>query len=387
MQEGEGMESGARRAGEGPSRERPRILHDMPTPVTPEVVSATSFLRQVNSQATLRALRLAEEPLRLTDLHEVTGLSRPTLSTVLDSLVSLGWVSETPAPASNGARGRPARLFAFNEDFGAVAGVDVDLHSVTVRIANLGLNTLAEVTFEPESVDSLDAHWLHRILGAATAKAGIDLSALLAVTLSVPGVVGPDGGISRSVVLPSWQESSIGADLARLLAARVAVENDANLAALSEGLHRPDLKNVIVVLVRRRASAGIILNGRLHRGSNGAAGEIGALEEVGWSKIDTPLAGIAALPDKERRLRIQEVAREFNSGLAALVLSFDPDAVVVTGIPEEIGIALSENLETEIAPRVLTPTAVLPGLSGPDSVLDGAVRNALELADATVFTA
>ncbi|WP_051619773.1 ROK family transcriptional regulator [Haematomicrobium sanguinis] len=381
------MESGARRAGEGPSRERPRILHDMPTPVTPEVVSATSFLRQVNSQATLRALRLAEEPLRLTDLHEVTGLSRPTLSTVLDSLVSLGWVSETPAPASNGARGRPARLFAFNEDFGAVAGVDVDLHSVTVRIANLGLNTLAEVTFEPESVDSLDAHWLHRILGAATAKAGIDLSALLAVTLSVPGVVGPDGGISRSVVLPSWQESSIGADLARLLAARVAVENDANLAALSEGLHRPDLKNVIVVLVRRRASAGIILNGRLHRGSNGAAGEIGALEEVGWSKIDTPLAGIAALPDKERRLRIQEVAREFNSGLAALVLSFDPDAVVVTGIPEEIGIALSENLETEIAPRVLTPTAVLPGLSGPDSVLDGAVRNALELADATVFTA
>lgn len=387
MQEGEGMESGARRSGEGPSRERPRILHDMPTPVTPEVVSATSFLRQVNSQATLRALRLAEEPLRLTDLHEVTGLSRPTLSTVLDSLVSLGWVSETPAPASNGARGRPARLFAFNEDFGAVAGVDVDLHSVTVRIANLGLNTLAEVTFEPESVDSLDAHWLHQILGAATAKAGIDLSALLAVTLSVPGVVGPDGGISRSVVLPSWQESSIGADLARLLAARVAVENDANLAALSEGLHRPDLKNVIVVLVRRRASAGIILNGRLHRGSNGAAGEIGALEEVGWSKIDTPLAGIAALPDKERRLRIQEVAREFNSGLAALVLSFDPDAVVVTGIPEEIGIALSENLETEIAPRVLTPTAVLPGLSGPDSVLDGAVRNALELADATVFTA
>lgn len=387
MQEGEGMESGARRSGEGPSRERPRILHDMPTPVTPEVVSATSFLRQVNSQATLRALRLAEEPLRLTDLHEVTGLSRPTLSTVLDSLVSLGWVSETPAPASNGARGRPARLFAFNEDFGAVAGVDVDLHSVTVRIANLGLNTLAEVTFEPESVDSLDAHWLHQILGAATAKAGIDLSALLAVTLSVPGVVDPDGGISRSVVLPSWQESSIGADLARLLAARVAVENDANLAALSEGLHRPDLKNVIVVLVRRRASAGIILNGRLHRGSNGAAGEIGALEEVGWSKIDTPLAGIAALPDKERRLRIQEVAREFNSGLAALVLSFDPDAVVVTGIPEEIGIALSENLETEIAPRVLTPTAVLPGLSGPDSVLDGAVRNALELADATVFTA
>lgn len=387
MQEGEGMESGARRSGEGPSRERPRILHDMPTPVTPEVVSATSFLRQVNSQATLRALRLAEEPLRLTDLHEVTGLSRPTLSTVLDSLVSLGWVSETPAPASNGARGRPARLFAFNEDFGAVAGVDVDLHSVTVRIANLGLNTLAEVTFEPESVDSLDAHWLHQILGAATAKAGIDLSALLAVTLSVPGVVGPDGGISRSVVLPSWQESSIGADLARLLAARVAVENDANLAALSEGLHRPDLKNVIVVLVRRRASAGIILNGRLHRGSNGAAGEIGALEEVGWSKIDTPLAGIAALPDKERRLRIQEVAREFNSGLAALVLSFDPDAVVVTGIPEEIGSALSENLETEIAPRVLTPTAVLPGLSGPDSVLDGAVRNALELADATVFTA
>lgn len=387
MQEGEGMESGARRSGEGPSRERPRILHDMPTPVTPEVVSATSFLRQVNSQATLRALRLAEEPLRLTDLHEVTGLSRPTLSTVLDSLVSLGWVSETPAPASNGARGRPARLFAFNEDFGAVAGVDVDLHSVTVRIANLGLNTLAEVTFEPESVDSLDAHWLHQILGAATAKAGIDLSALLAVTLSVPGVVGPDGGISRSVVLPSWQESSIGADLARLLAAKVAVENDANLAALSEGLHRPDLKNVIVVLVRRRASAGIILNGRLHRGSNGAAGEIGALEEVGWSKIDTPLAGIAALPDKERRLRIQEVAREFNSGLAALVLSFDPDAVVVTGIPEEIGRALSENLETEIATRVLTPTSVLPGLSGPDSVLDGAVRNALELADATVFTA
>lgn len=211
-----------------------------------------------------------------------TGLSRSTVSTVVADLVREGLVQEAGEARTPGASGgRPATPLVLNPATGAVLAVDLAPDQLTVAAFDLGHQELgiAEHPFEArrESLDGciaqiersvtdlLDATMLSR---AAVIGAAIAIPAPIEETTRRVGHESVIGGIVGTALEERVQER---------LGLPVRLENDANLSALGERTwgaatgHR----DAVYVELSHGIGAGLIVDGRLHRGPMGTAGEIG----------------------------------------------------------------------------------------------------------------
>jgi glucokinase len=194
------------------------------------------------------------------------------------------------------------------------------------------------------------------------------------------GPIDPVTGIYGEVgTLPGWQGSPLAADLARMFAVRVAVENDADAAALGEaawGAGRGS-SNLIYVTISTGIGTGMILDGKLYRGAGGAHPEIGhhildasgprcycqsngcwevlasgpAMEAWFGSRRGEALsaASICELARRHDPLAVEAVQREahyLGLGLANLVTMFCPQTIVIGGgMMQSADLLLSPALE------------------------------------------
>src|SRR6202008_4357093 len=117
------------------------------------------------------------------------------------------------------------------------------------------------------------------VVERACARAGVDVATLRALVIGSPGVVDPRTGDPRlAVTLPAWHEGALDA-LRGVLHKPVVIENDVNLAAMAERAAGAAAGADDFVLVWLGVGLGLatMLDGRLHRGTAGAAGGIGYL--------------------------------------------------------------------------------------------------------------
>lgn len=115
-------------------------------------------------------------------------------------------------------------------------------------------------------------------LAAAAERAGIGLDELCGAGVAAPGPVDAmRGNLMNPPNLPGWGDVALGAILSERLKLPIVVENDANAAAMGEYLAGAGrgARSLIYVTVSTGIGGGIVLDGRLYRGSDGAAGEIG----------------------------------------------------------------------------------------------------------------
>jgi glucokinase len=121
---------------------------------------------------------------------------------------------------------------------------------------------------------------VHEAVAGALAVAGADPSAVLAAGVGVPGVVTPGTGkVSYAVNLGLGRDTvDLAALLADLAPAPVVVENDVNAAAVGVHAADPAGGDLALLSVGTGLAAGLVVDGRLHRGSTGVAGEIGHLQ-------------------------------------------------------------------------------------------------------------
>ena len=113
---------------------------------------------------------------------------------------------------------------------------------------------------------------------AAVAASGIALDEVIAVGVTAPGTVDFDAGVLHQPPnLPGWDAVPLGKLLGERLGRAVFVENDANAAAYGEWRYGAGvgLRHMIYITVSTGIGAGLILNGQLYRGADGAAGELG----------------------------------------------------------------------------------------------------------------
>ena len=110
------------------------------------------------------------------------------------------------------------------------------------------------------------------------ADAGVARETVIGAGMGLPGPIDQgDGTVGSSAILPGWIGMTAAAELRRRLDIPVMVDNDANLGALAEaafGAGR-DAGDLIYLKISSGIGAGLILNGRLYRGSAGLAGELG----------------------------------------------------------------------------------------------------------------
>jgi predicted NBD/HSP70 family sugar kinase len=234
--------------------------------------------RRMSREAVLAALRTAG-PASRSDLARSTGLSRPTVSSIVAGLQAAGILDEADETAAGGA-GRPAALVRLNRRAGVALGIDFGKRHLRVAIADLGHEVLAErsveLAFDHDAATGIER--AAELFESLLAETGLDRSAVVGAAMGLPGpVTGPDGELGSSTILPGW----VGVRAAQAMSARlgmnVGVDNDANLGALAEwttgaarGCH-----TIAYVKVSTGIGAGLIVDGRPFRGASGTAGELG----------------------------------------------------------------------------------------------------------------
>ncbi|MET0491674.1 MAG: ROK family transcriptional regulator [Actinoplanes sp.] len=347
-----------------------------------------SRLRQLNAHSAIRTLR--DEPhLTLTELARRIGLSRASTEDVVRELLTLGWVAEVE-PAAGGV-GRPARRYRFNAEAGHLLGVDVGGHKVLALVTDLDGKVLHSHRVEvgPELGRRARLAAADDAIAGVLRAADLGRDGLWATGAATTGYVSAAGKVMLSDALPEWTGVDLAAHVAARVPGPVLVENDSKLAALAEtwrGVAKY-ASDLVFILSGRRTGAGLIIGGRLHRGFANAAGEIGALPAVGWSRAPEHLAGwptgsdiFAAARDGDRTAvaAVQAYVKDLALGVSALVLALDPELVVVGGGFSRSADVLIEPLRRELDRWCLRTPEIRISTLGDEGVALGAAKLALD---------
>lgn len=240
-------------------------------------------LRAANTRAIV-GLLAGEGPMSRADLARGTGLSRTTVSSLVAALIATGQVTETTARGRphKGGSGRPPVLVTLSAPTGCVAGVDIGHGHIRVAAADRTGTILAEEAVDldvdahgPAALDRA-AHMVRSVLRTA----GLPRGDLQAVGMCVPAPLDRRSSRVSTGILPGWRDLPPGEELERRLGVPVFADNDANVGALAELNHGAarGMLDVVFVKLASGLGAGIVLGGRLHRGTSGIAGEIGHVQ-------------------------------------------------------------------------------------------------------------
>jgi predicted NBD/HSP70 family sugar kinase len=238
-----------------------------------------SFLRALNERTLLEYLR-NHKPTSRAQLARATGLSKPTVSQALAGLEDAGLVRAVGQSVSSKG-GRIAILYEPNPDAGYVIGVDVGRGWVRAAVANLAgqiivRNDMPNAAQSASALVLLISHLAHDVV----AKASLSWSQVVHVVIGTPGVSDEQNNrVLFSSNLPEWGRHGLLTELQAEFGLSLSVENDANLAALSELSFGwgASASTFVYITLGTGVGMGIIINGMLYRGAHGAAGEIGFL--------------------------------------------------------------------------------------------------------------
>ena len=247
-------------------------------------------LRAANRRSVLAALA-ADGPQSRADLARATGLSRTTVSSLVQDLIAAGQAVETAdrGRPHKGGSGRPPLLVAATSAHGAVAGIDVGHHHVRVAVADQTGSVLAE-DVRPVDVDRHGSATLDRavrMLRSLTRTAGLEPGSLRGVGLCIAAPIDRRTAQIRSDIMPGWRDLAPAEQLAERLGVPVAADNDANLGALAELHHgvAHGFGDFAYLKLASGVGAGLVLGGRLYRGATGIAGEIGHVQIVEHGRV------------------------------------------------------------------------------------------------------
>jgi predicted NBD/HSP70 family sugar kinase len=241
--------------------------------------SDATGVRLRNITLVLRTVQ-AEVAISQADLARRLGLARSTVLAIVDDLLELGLIKEQGHGVSGG--GRRPMILTLDDVAYHLVGVDIGAKHVTVVVMNLKAEVLARqhrdftTREDPKGTLALVEELIGRALAESRAGrrqvVGIGVGVPSPVDLRSPGHVSP-------VVMPSWTGVDIAARLRARFEVPVRVENDANLGALWEARwdHGVNLDNLAYIKVATGIGAGLVVDGRIYRGSRGVAGELGHL--------------------------------------------------------------------------------------------------------------
>lgn len=326
-------------------------------------------------------------------LARTLELSRPTVESAIKSLEADGLVLESGLEPKGSLSGRPPRSYEFLGSSGYAVGVDLGPHGLRTAVADLSGRVVAarraaiEDDQSPARVlDAVEA-CVRGLLGGS----GVSLEEVLAVEVAFPGTVDPRGTIVSSPVVPVMQGATLAPMLEERLGCEAHVGNDTVLSALAEqqvgaGQGAADL---IYIAIGRRVSVAFTIGGQPHVGVDSAAGSVAHLfgpriDRLGQMRWELEPDGRRVLQraeagDPAAVAEVQSVLADVAHGVAALILTLNPHAVVLGG---GIGAAFEpwhRDLVEAITPEINVPSRVDLRFSplGSEVVVAGATLAAL----------
>lgn len=312
-------------------------------------------------------LRLIREGRATTrsEISSVTGLARSTVSQRVDLLLERQLIVAARSKTSMG--GRPPTVLLFNADAGIVLAAALGAVDCRLAITDLSSSFLAEAVYDRPIATGPDTYlpWLAERFEDLLAQAGRGPTDVRAIGIGVPGPVEfATGTPVRPPIMPGWDGFPVADWLRDHFGVPALVDNDVNLIALGEQSKQwAHVDHVAVVKVATGIGLGIVANGGIFRGAQGAAGDIGHIQVMHESDVVCAcgnrgcleaVAGGRALAARlreigipaenardvgalvsaghaEATLLVRDAGREIGAVLAAVVNIINPAVVVVTG--------------------------------------------------------
>jgi predicted NBD/HSP70 family sugar kinase len=364
------------------------------------------LLKRINEREVLETIR-AGAPISRAEISRRAGISKPTVSLALQSLLESRLVRE--AEQGPDGPGYGAVYFEPVAEAALVLGLDLGARFVRGAVCDLAGTIRARQDVElavADAAGAIDA--ISRLRSALLEASGLDPALVDGVVVGVPGVVEGGGTLSLAENVAGLGGRPFARELQAALELPVTLENDINLAALGEqwqGIAR-GVEDFVFLSVGTGMGAGVVLHGELHRGRNGAAGEIDfalvgldetldpsapevsvlAEQRAGLPADPRAVFGAARNGEQEAREVVEEVARRIALHVAPIAAVTDVELVVLGG-----GIGANGDLLLDPVARLLAEWLPFPprlevSTLGEAAVLTGAVAVGLHAALENVFT-
>jgi glucokinase-like ROK family protein len=386
-------------------------------------------IRKVNTSLVLNALRL-HAPISRADLANLTNLNRSTITNIVNVLIKDGLVLELEAMESK--IGRPGIALTLRPEGGAVIGIEIGVGFISAILTDFVATILWRERFEfpPETPQITVISKVEELVAQAMTFADAKQLRLLGIGLGVPGLVNVQNGALLFAPNLGWRDVPLRMMLSQKFHIPIYVENEANLGALGEyyfGVGR-NVDNFVYLSSGVGLGGGIILNGKLFKGGDGFAGEIGHIQrdpkgelcgcgrrgcwetQVGPRAIlqrvtrmieADPQQKLAKMVDGNLdkitfkqvvdcamqgddlcRTAMEKVGENLGTGIADLVNIFNPQMVILGGAfnygREIILPVLEKTIADETLPAIRQDLQVIISDQGADATVLGAIAVVLD---------
>jgi len=372
------------------------------------------LLRALNEQLLLQHIRQLGRCSRA-ELARLSGLSKPTVSLALANVERAGLVRE--AGQRTGVPGRSAVLYEIRPEAGYVLGLDIGQQYLRGAIADLAGEVIARSAMRTRA--SSTSGRVAELIGLADelcGNAGIERAAVTQTVIGSPGVYDPRrNAIALAGGLAAWGKPAVLDELRAAFGEQLVIENDVDAATLAERKqgHGREVGTFAFVWIGTGVGMGLMVEGNLHRGVHGVAGEIafmpisagqgsdpedarrrGMLEAAGSAAGVVRAARRAGMRGSVSARRVFEAAAAGDQRAAAVVTDeadlvaravcavvtvIDPELVVLGG-----GIGQAPGFAEIVAERLRTIAPVMPDVRvsalGTDAVVDGCLASGADLA-------
>jgi len=382
------------------------------------------LIRRHNGKRILDAVR-HQGPMSRAALAQTSKLSTPTVCALVDDLLRRpGLLRRLGKGESSGGR-RPL-IVDFNEQYGYLAGIDIGSRSLRFALADLrGKIVHRGERRTPAGPREAILEAIGAGVSALFREASIDSSKLFAIGAGAPGMTDVlSGRVINAVNLKDWTDVPLRDILHQRFKVPVCVDNDVNMAALGEVWRgcAAGHRNFVFIALGAGVGAGIVLDGKLHRGSRWYAGEISHMhldyrdwdvdygeqgfleshagaEAIARDGRQAPAPGGSSVSADEAA-RVFEAARHGDARAARVVNDIavylgtavanistllDPELVVFGGGIAHVGEQLFAPLRHVVSRIVRNAPEIRLTALGNDAQLFGSVYSALQLAEVRLF--
>jgi predicted NBD/HSP70 family sugar kinase len=372
------------------------------------------LLRALNEQLLLQHIRQLGQCSRA-ELARLSGLSKPTVSLALANVERSGLVRE--AGQRTGQPGRSAVLYEIRPDAGYVLGLDIGHQYLRGALADLSGEVVARSSLRSRAASvSSRVSDLVKLADELCRGTGVARPDVTQTVIGSPGVYDPRrGAITLTGGLAGLGRPAVLEELRAAFGDSLVIENDADAAALAEREHGlgSQVGTFAFVWVGTGVGMGLVIDGKLHRGVHGVAGEIaympisagqgadpedarrrGTLEAAGSAAAVVRAARRAGMRGSVSARRVFEAAAGGDErasqivaeeaalvarAVCAIITVVDPELVVLGG-----GIGQAPGFASMVAGQLTQLAPVMPEVRvsalGTDAVVDGCLASGADLA-------
>ena len=389
----------------------------------PPRTATTRDVTLINRTAILDLLRSAG-PLSRREIRHRTGLSSATVERLCQALLEEGALENGGLDRSS--TGRPSNLLKYVADIRTVAAIDVTENNARGRILDLGGTVLYETyesfdfTASNPSTARLDG-LLTLVDRIASDETGVS-APLTGIGIALPGITN-DGTVVNAIEL-DWRNVPVARIVSERTGLPVLAENDANATAYCELLHGAarHAESAVALVLGTGIGAGIVSEGRIHRGFGSAAGEVGYLltSSEAFSRYFTDLGDVEGTISAQvqpylrtddghvdRRIgpaframmalveqgdaEAAKARDEFFDNIAlicaAATVVLAPSVIVLAGAFAQYSELSAEQITRRLVGRIPSVPSIVPSRLGFDAAITGIGDLAIERARHTTYLA